>query len=83
MIHLTNDAVQKKGDDYGKFENANKVDINFNTFTKNLRLMNFFFFLKKKLSFSDFQKYLDLNYPESKFNFFCDVNPKLKVPKEL
>ena len=25
MIHLTNDAVQKKGDDYGKYENGNKV----------------------------------------------------------
>ena len=25
MIHLTNDAVQKKGDDYGKFESGNKV----------------------------------------------------------
>lgn len=25
MIHLTNDAIQKKGDDYGKYENGNKV----------------------------------------------------------
>lgn len=25
FIHLTNDAVQKKADDYGKFENGNKV----------------------------------------------------------
>ena len=25
MIHLTNDAVQKKSDDYGKFESGNKV----------------------------------------------------------
>ena len=25
LIHLTNDAVQKKCDDYGKFENGNKV----------------------------------------------------------
>lgn len=24
-IHLTNDAVQKKSDDYGKFENGNKM----------------------------------------------------------
>ena len=24
-IHLTNDAVQKKSEDYGKFENGNKV----------------------------------------------------------
>ncbi len=25
FIHLTNDAVQKKSDDYGKFENGNKI----------------------------------------------------------
>ena len=25
MVHLTNDAVQKKGDNYGKFEKGNKV----------------------------------------------------------
>ena len=25
FIHLTNDAVQKKCDDYGKFENGNKL----------------------------------------------------------
>ena len=25
MIHLTNDAVQKKGDDYGKYEKGNKI----------------------------------------------------------
>lgn len=37
MIHLTNDAVQKKSDDYGKYENGNK------------------------LSFADFQRYLDSN----------------------
>lgn len=24
-MHLTNDAVQKKGEEYGKFENFNKV----------------------------------------------------------
>ncbi len=24
-IHLTNDAIQKKSDDYGKFENGNKL----------------------------------------------------------
>lgn len=35
MIHLTNDAVQKHDEDYGKFECSNK------------------------LSFNDFQKYLD------------------------
>ena len=25
FIHLTNDAIQKMGDDFGKFENANKL----------------------------------------------------------
>ena len=35
FVHLTNDAIQKKHDKYGKFENGNK------------------------LSYSDFQKYLD------------------------
>ena len=25
FIHLTNDAIQKKHDDYGKFENGNKL----------------------------------------------------------
>ncbi len=25
FIHLTNDAIQKHSDDYGKFENANKL----------------------------------------------------------
>ena len=24
-VHLTNDAVQKKSEDYGKYENANKI----------------------------------------------------------
>ena len=24
-MHLTNDAIQKKGEEYGKFENCNKV----------------------------------------------------------
>jgi tubulin polyglutamylase TTLL1/tubulin monoglycylase TTLL3/8 len=37
MIHLTNDAVQKFADDYGKFEAGNK------------------------LSYTDFQNYLDKN----------------------
>lgn len=28
LVHLTNDAVQMNSDDYGKFENANKLSIN-------------------------------------------------------
>lgn len=27
MVHLNNDAVQKKGEDYGKFESANKLSL--------------------------------------------------------
>lgn len=42
LVHLTNDAVQKKAEDYGKFEPGNK------------------------LSYLDFQIYLDKN--------FCDLN---------
>jgi len=25
LVHLTNDAIQKKADDYGKFEAGNKI----------------------------------------------------------
>ena len=35
FVHLTNDAIQKKSTNYGKFEHCNKI------------------------SFSDFQKYLE------------------------
>ena len=47
LIHLTNDAIQKKSDDYGKFENGNKV------------------------SYGDFQKYLDRE------GIQCDFNGKI------
>jgi tubulin--tyrosine ligase len=40
MIHLTNDAVQKHAEDYGKFEPGNK------------------------LSYNDFQNYLDKHYSD-------------------
>ena len=33
-MHLTNDAVQKKGEDYGKYETGNKVS--FQDFAKYL-----------------------------------------------
>jgi len=45
FIHLTNDAVQKKSDDYGKFENGNKI------------------------SFNEFQRYLDMWMPDLNLNF--------------
>lgn len=50
MIHLTNDAVQKKSEDYGKFESGNK------------------------LSYAEFQKYLDAT------NVKCDI-VKTVVPQ--
>lgn len=53
MIHLTNDAVQKKSEDYGKYENGNKI------------------------SFGDFQKYLDNSVSDKKLNFYKTVYPKM------
>lgn len=52
-VHLTNDAVQKKSEDYGKFENANKM------------------------SYSDFQRYLDNHHPQ-KPNFLNEVLPQIR-----
>lgn len=50
--HLTNDAIQGRGTDYGKFETCNK------------------------LSFIDFEKYLESrSYPVS---FYSDIYPKIK-----
>lgn len=51
-VHLTNDAVQKKLDDYGKFESGNK------------------------LSYAEFQKYLDTN--NYKIDLVKEVVPKMK-----
>lgn len=52
LIHLTNDAVQKKSDDYGKFESGNK------------------------LSYAEFQKYLDS--VDVKCNVVKDIVPQFK-----
>jgi tubulin polyglutamylase TTLL1/tubulin monoglycylase TTLL3/8 len=52
LIHLTNDAIQKHADDYGKFENGNK------------------------LSYSDFQRYLDSHI--SSRHFFNEILPEIK-----
>ena len=54
FIHLTNDAVQKKSDDYGKYEYANKI------------------------SYVEFQRYLDNHRPKVYLNFFEDVIPRIK-----
>lgn len=53
MVHLNNDAVQKKGDDYGKFESANKM------------------------SFLDFQRYLDENHSQDRFSVQNDLVPQI------
>ena len=45
FIHLTNDAVQKRSDDYGRFEFGNKV------------------------SFLEYQQYLNLTVPHLNINF--------------
>lgn len=50
-IHLTNDAIQKYADDYGKYENGNK------------------------LSFSEFQRYLDMWHANDKVDFYKDIYP--------
>lgn len=49
LIHLTNDAVQNKAEDYGKYEAGNKV------------------------SFKDFQQYLDETYPDLSIDFTSDL----------
>lgn len=54
LVHLTNDAIQKKAEDYGKFENGNK------------------------LSYVDFQNYLDKNHAEKSVCFERDILPQFK-----
>lgn len=58
FIHLTNDAVQKHHEDYGKFEPGNK------------------------LSYADFQRYLDsnanINEGAQKLKFWNQAYPEMK-----
>lgn len=54
FIHLTNDAIQKYSEDYGKYEPANKM------------------------SYSDLQNYINLNYQKHKINFERDILNKIK-----
>ena len=51
---MTNDAIQKKYSDYGKYEPYNKV------------------------SYEDFQRYLDLTYPTKKYNFREEIVSQMK-----
>lgn len=52
FIHLTNDAIQKYSQEYGKYENANK------------------------LSYKDFQRYLDLHLQD--LNFYKTILPQIR-----
>jgi len=54
FIHLTNDAVQKHSDTFGKYESGNK------------------------LSFHDFQKYINSHYGELNIWFYRDILPQIK-----
>lgn len=54
LIHLTNDAIQKYGDNYSRYEPGNK------------------------LSYSEFQRYLDMNFTGKKYNFDADILPRMK-----
>lgn len=55
MIHLTNDAVQKKAEEYGKFEPGNKI------------------------SYPEFQNYLDKHFSDLNISFERDLLPQMKV----
>ena len=54
MVHLTNDAVQKKAEDYGKFEPGNK------------------------LSYTEFQNYIDKHHGSMNVCFERDILPQIK-----
>jgi hypothetical protein len=54
FIHLTNDAIQKNSEEYGKFEDGNK------------------------LSYKDFQRYLDYHCSDKKTNFFETILPEIR-----
>ena len=47
--------MQKKSEDYEKYENGNK------------------------LSYTDFEKYLDQNYPDKQYDFYSTVYPAMIV----
>lgn len=53
-MHLTNDAIQKKATDYGKFEKGNKV------------------------TYEEYQSYLDLFEKKKEINFKQDILPVIK-----
>lgn len=56
---MTNDAVQKHAEDYGKYEAGNK------------------------LSYTDFQNYLDKNFADLNICFDRDLLPQMKVKDSI
>lgn len=54
FIHLTNDAIQKKADNYGKFEPGNKM------------------------SYTEFQKHFDQNFPDLDISMESKIVPQMK-----
>ena len=54
FIHLTNDAIQKQDDEFGKFENCNKM------------------------SYGDFQRYLNQYFPHMNINVIKHIVPQMK-----
>ena len=55
FIHLTNDAIQKHSDDFGKYENGNK------------------------LSYGDFQRYLNSQHKDMSVCFYRDIIPQMRT----
>ena len=58
-IHLTNDAIQANGDNYGKYEKGNKV------------------------TYHEFQRYLDINYPNEKYSVSGLVEKMKSIATEV
>jgi len=73
MIHLTNDAVQKNSEEYGKFENGNKV-----LMLILIRTHLFNLTISLKISYGEFQRYIDTAFSGANVNFFTDIYPQMR-----
>lgn len=72
FIHLTNDAVQKKSDDFGKFENGNKLSFKaFNKYLKSSLGAN-----KKVDFFEDFEPKMKQIAGDTVLATFYKLNPQ-------
>jgi len=54
IIHLTNEAIQVRYEEFGKYEPGNKI------------------------TYADFNKYLESTYPELTINFYRDILPQIR-----